>query len=235
MTTLRVDSTTETPSPEPVAEAARYRSLLAAARGLVRCDAAALLQLDVDVLKPVAVDGLSDETLGRQFPVAAHPRFARLLGSERGLRFAHDCNLPDPYDGLVAGQPGILPVHDCMGAPLRLRGAVWGLLTLDALEPHAFDAVGPAQMEALIALVETGIEAADTIREMQAREARMGGDGKLAPEGFIAQAVDRDGLQHVDVELQQRGGIAADQPARGGEQRPVAGGLGFGLGLGLGW
>ncbi|GMN76927.1 hypothetical protein GmRootV512_11340 [Variovorax sp. V512] len=64
----------------------------------------------------------------------------------------------------------------------------------------------------------------------QAREARMGGDGKLAPEGFIAQAVDRDGLQHVDVELQQRGGIAADQSARGGEQRSVAGGLGFGLG-----
>ncbi|WP_369632873.1 nitric oxide reductase transcriptional regulator NorR [Variovorax sp. V512] len=172
MTTLRVDSTTEASPPEPEAEAARYRSLLAAARGLVRCDAAALLQLDVDVLKPVAVDGLSDETLGRQFPVAAHPRFARLLDSERGLRFAHDSNLPDPYDGLVAGQPGILPVHDCMGAPLRLRGAVWGLLTLDALEPHAFDAVGPAQMEALIALVETGIEAADTIREMQARAMR---------------------------------------------------------------
>ncbi|MCY1378653.1 hypothetical protein D9M69_663080 [compost metagenome] len=64
----------------------------------------------------------------------------------------------------------------------------------------------------------------------QARETRMGGDRKLAPQGFIAQAVDRDGLQHVDVELQQRGGIAADQSARGGEQRSVAGGLGFGLG-----
>lgn len=153
-------------------EGSRYRSLLAAARGLVQCDAAALLRLDGDVLRPVAADGLSDETLGRQFPIASHPRFARLLESGRGLRFAHDCGLPDPYDGLVAGQPGILPVHDCMGAPLRLRGAVWGLLTLDALEPGAFETVSPAQLEALVSLFETGIEAADTIKDMEARAMR---------------------------------------------------------------
>ncbi|MBW8718762.1 MAG: nitric oxide reductase transcriptional regulator NorR [Variovorax paradoxus] len=161
MTTNSVSSTTSEAA--AATEAQRYRSLLAAARGLVRCDAAALLRLDGDVLRPLAVDGLSDETLGRQFPVASHPRFARLLESERGLRFAHDCGLPDPYDGLVAGQPGILPVHDCMGAPLRLRGATWGLLTLDALDAGTFETVGPAQLDALVALVETGIEAAHTI------------------------------------------------------------------------
>lgn len=163
MTTDSVESTTE---------AQRFRVLLAAVRGLVRCDAAALLRLEGEVLRPLAVDGLSDETLGRQFPVAAHPRFARLLESARGLRFAHDCGLPDPYDGLVAGQPTLLPVHDCMGAPLRLRGAVWGLLTLDALDPGTFEAVSPAQLDALIALVETGIEAAQTIQEMAARAQR---------------------------------------------------------------
>lgn len=161
-----------TDSVEPTTEAQRFRALLAAARGLVRCDAAALLRLEGEVLRPLAVDGLSDETLGRQFPVAAHPRFARLLESARGLRFAHDCGLPDPYDGLVAGQPTLLPVHDCMGAPLRLRGAVWGLLTLDALDPGTFEAVSPAQLDALIALVETGIEAAQTIQEMAARAQR---------------------------------------------------------------
>jgi anaerobic nitric oxide reductase transcription regulator len=165
MTTDSVNQTTAN-------EGSRYRPLLAAARELVRCDAAALLQLDGQVLRPVAVDGLSDETLGRQFPIASHPRFARLLESGRGLRFAHDCGLPDPYDGLVAGQPGILPVHDCMGAPLRLRGAVWGLLTLDALEPGAFETVTPAQLDAMVALVETGIEAAQTIQEMEARVMR---------------------------------------------------------------
>ena len=170
MTTYSVDSTTAEAG--AASEGQRYRSLLGAARGRVRCDAAALLRLEGDVLRPLAVDGLSDETLGRQFPVASHPRFARLLESGQGLRFAHDCGLPDPYDGLVAGQPGILPVHDCMGAPLRLRGAVWGLLTLDALEPGAFESVSPAQLDALIALVETGIESAQTIQEMEARAMR---------------------------------------------------------------
>ncbi|MDP9931938.1 nitric oxide reductase transcriptional regulator NorR [Variovorax paradoxus] len=165
MTTDSVNQTT-------ASEGSRYRPLLAAARELVRCDAAALLQLDGQVLRPVAVDGLSDETLGRQFPIASHPRFARLLESSRGLRFAHDCGLPDPYDGLVSGQPGILPVHDCMGAPLRLRGVVWGLLTLDALEPGAFETVTPAQLDAMVTLVETGIEAAHTIQEMEARAMR---------------------------------------------------------------
>ena len=74
--------------------------MLAAARDVVRCDAAALLWLDGDVLVPVAVDGLSDEALGRRFPVPAHPRLARLLESPSGLRFEPDCGLPDPYDGL---------------------------------------------------------------------------------------------------------------------------------------
>jgi anaerobic nitric oxide reductase transcription regulator len=167
MTTTSVELTTN-----PAPEGQRFRALLAAARGLVRCDAAALLRLEGEVLRPLAVDGLSDETLGRQFPVAAHPRFARLLESGRGLRFAHDCGLPDPYDGLVAGQPTLLPVHDCMGAPLRLRGEVWGLLTLDALDPGTFEAVSPAQLDALVALVETGIEAAQTIEDMAARAMR---------------------------------------------------------------
>lgn len=171
MTTESVNPTTNDDAAAASGDG-RYRTLLTAARALVRCDAAALLRLDADVLRPVAIDGLGDETLGRQFPVSSHPRFARLLQSARGLRFAHDCGLPDPYDGLVAGQPGILPVHDCMGAPLRLRGAVWGLLTLDALAPHAFDTVAPAQLDALVSLVETGIEAARTIEEMEARATR---------------------------------------------------------------
>ena len=155
---------TTLPAPAP-----RLAALLAAVRGMVRCDAAALLRLEEDrgVLRPVAVDGLSEEALGRAFPVAAHPRLAQLLASgETGLRFAADCGLPDPYDGLVEGQPDLLPVHDCMGAPLRVGGRLWGLLTLDALQAGAFDPVGPAQRQALVTLVQDGIEAAGTIRQL---------------------------------------------------------------------
>ena len=101
----------------------RYRQLLAAVRGLVRCDAAALLRLvpeeEAPVLQPVAVDGLAEEALGRRFPAAAHPRLARLLDSGEGLRFASDAGLPDPYDGLLEHQQELEAVHDCMGAPGR--------------------------------------------------------------------------------------------------------------------
>ncbi|SEF20565.1 nitric oxide reductase transcriptional regulator NorR [Variovorax sp. NFACC27] len=163
---------TTSEGPDHPSEGERFGALLKAVRELVRCDAVALLRLEDGMLRAVAVDGLSDEALGRRFAVAAHPRFARLLESPAGVRFPPDCDLPDPYDGLVSGQPEILPVHDCMGAPLRLRGDTWGLLTLDALEPSAFDAVGPARMEALVRLVESGIEAAHAARDMARRTAQ---------------------------------------------------------------
>ncbi len=52
---------------------------------------------------PLAVDGLSDDTLGRRFRAADHPRLAALLDGNGPVHFALDCGLPDPYDGLVDG------------------------------------------------------------------------------------------------------------------------------------
>ncbi|HYQ52604.1 MAG TPA: nitric oxide reductase transcription regulator, partial [Pseudomonas sp.] len=79
----------------------RYRRLLQAMRGLLPCDAAALLRLDGEWLVPLAVDGLSADTLGRRFKVSEHPRFQILLSRAEPTRFASDSELPDPYDGLV--------------------------------------------------------------------------------------------------------------------------------------
>jgi anaerobic nitric oxide reductase transcription regulator len=160
-----------TSAAEPDAELG-YHRLLTAVRRLVRCDAAALLRLDGACLVPVAVDGLSDDALGRRFVVEAHPRLARILASGDGVRFPPGDPLPDPYDGLVDGQPDILPVHDCMGTPLNCRGRIWGVLTLDALAPGAFDAVQPAHLRSLAEVVERGLEAEETIRELQARTQR---------------------------------------------------------------
>jgi transcriptional regulator with GAF, ATPase, and Fis domain len=56
-------------------EGERYRRLLEAMRALLPCDAAALLRLDGEWLVPLAVDGLSTDTLGRRFKVSEHPRF----------------------------------------------------------------------------------------------------------------------------------------------------------------
>lgn len=52
----------------------RYRRLLQALRDLLPCDATALLRLDGEYLIPLAVDGLSPDTLGRRFRVGEHPR-----------------------------------------------------------------------------------------------------------------------------------------------------------------
>lgn len=104
----------------------RYRRLLEAVRALLPCDAAALLRLDGDWLVPVAVNGLSSDTLGRRFKVDEHPRFQQLLQAEGPTRFPPDSTLPDPYDGLVDGLHGHLEVHDCMGCPVQVgenRGA----------------------------------------------------------------------------------------------------------------
>ncbi|HSV59819.1 MAG TPA: nitric oxide reductase transcriptional regulator NorR [Variovorax sp.] len=154
------------------AEEQRLRPLLAAVRSMVASDAVAVLRLQGQVLVPVAVDGLSDEALGRGFPLAAHPRLAQLLASESGLRFAADSGLPDPYDGLVEGQRELLAVHDCMGAPLRRDGQLWGLVTLDALNPQAFEGVDPARLQAVVTLLESGVEAMESLRELQARADR---------------------------------------------------------------
>jgi anaerobic nitric oxide reductase transcription regulator len=65
--------------------AERYRRLLEALRVWLPCDAAALLRLEGDWLLPLAVDGLSADTLGRRFRIAEHPRFAALLEAEGPL------------------------------------------------------------------------------------------------------------------------------------------------------
>ena len=115
-------------------EGERYRRLLEAMRALLPCAAAALLRLDGEWLVPLAVDGLSTDTLGRRFKVSEHPRFEALLSSHGPTRFAADSDLPDPYDGLVDGLDEHLEVHDCMGCPLFIDERPWGLLTLDALD-----------------------------------------------------------------------------------------------------
>ena len=73
-------------------EGERYRRLLEAMRALLPCDAAALLRLDGEWLVPLAVDGLSTDTLGRRFKVSEHPRFAVLLARIRAQLRQHEAS-----------------------------------------------------------------------------------------------------------------------------------------------
>ena len=150
-------------------EAERHRRLLETLRILLPCDAAAMLRLDGDWLVPLAVDGLSGDTLGRRFRVAEHPRFVQLLEASAPVRFAADCGLPDPFDGLVEAVQGHLPVHDCMGCSLQVDGRPWGVLTLDALDVGRFSRVDLQVLQAFASLAAATVALAGRMHGLAAR------------------------------------------------------------------
>ena len=153
----------------------RYRRLLESMRDLFPADATALLRLEGGTLVPLAIDGLSSDTLGRRFRVAEHPRFVQLLAQPHPTRFASDSDLPDPYDGLVQGVSGDLEVHDCLGCPLFIGGRPWGLLTLDALDPERFDSIDMQALEAFLSLAAATVgvvERIDTLARTGEEERR---------------------------------------------------------------
>ena len=150
-------------------ERERYRRLLQAMRALLPCDAAALLRLDGEWLVPLAVDGLSPDTLGRRFRVSEHPRFAALLSRTGPTRFASDSELPDPYDGLVEGLHQQLEVHDCMGCPLFVDEQPWGLITLDALAPESFRQEELDALQAFASLAAATVNVAQRIEGLALR------------------------------------------------------------------
>jgi anaerobic nitric oxide reductase transcription regulator len=149
---LLADLVTELP------HAIRLQRLVATLRAHFRCGAVALLRLDGDSLRPVAVDGLVREALGRRFVVAQHPRLAAILASRAPTRFEPGSTLPDPYDGLLdsrAGEP--LPVHDCMGTSVHVEGEPWGALTLDALHEITFDDRARVELQRYTLLIEAAV------------------------------------------------------------------------------
>ena len=150
----------------------RYERLLAGLMEVFPCDAAALLRLENSFLQPVAVQGLSDDTLGRRFAVDEQPRLARVLLSREPVRFPADSPLPDPYDGLIEDAGGGLHVHDCLGAALHIDDVPWGVLTLDAMTPDAFDDIDPLELRAFIRLAEATIKIAHLITGLRDRAER---------------------------------------------------------------
>lgn len=144
----------------------RYRRLLRALRQLFPCDAVALLKLEGEVLIPLCVEGLSADTLGRRFRVAEHPRLKILLESSGPTRFSADCELPDPYDGLVDGLHGQLEVHDCLGCALYFHDKPWGLITLDSLDPASFGRVDLDNLAAFASLAAATVMASERINQL---------------------------------------------------------------------
>ena len=156
--------------------AVRQQRLAETLRLHFRCGAVALLRLDGEgeLLRPVAVDGLASDALGRRFAIKEHPRLAAILQRHEVTCFHHDSGLPDPYDGLVIERPGEpLHVHDCMGVALDLEGQRWGVLTLDALTVGTFDAAAQRELAQLRPLIEASVRMSRL--EMALRAAQQSG------------------------------------------------------------
>ncbi|MWV17149.1 nitric oxide reductase transcriptional regulator NorR [Pseudomonas sp. L-22-4S-12] len=152
-----------------LSDSERYQRLLAALLELVPCDAIALLRLEQDHLVPLAVSGLSADALGRRFKVDEHPRLAALLEQRGATRFAADCDLPDPYDGLVECRHGRLEVHDCLGCPLFINERPWGLLTLDSLDPSRFGQIALDNLETVARLAAATVQAGERMNSLSRR------------------------------------------------------------------
>jgi len=145
----------------------RFDRLLDTVRKTIVCDAVALLSYHGDILKPIALQGLSRDTLGRRFNVAEHPRFTVLCKSKAPIRFAADSPLPDPYDGLLVDRAGELPVHSCMGLPLYYDDKLLGLLTIDSLTPHIFEDIPERTLEVISAMASATLNTAFLIEQLE--------------------------------------------------------------------
>lgn len=145
----------------------RFDSLLSTIRKTITCEAVAVLAVKGDILVPLALQGLSKDTLGRRFVINEHPRLTRICQSERFVRFPLDCSLPDPYDGLLIAQDGDLPVHACMGIPLHFENQLIGVLTLDSLVPDIFDDIPERTLEVITAMASISLNTALTLAQLE--------------------------------------------------------------------
>ncbi|MDR2851647.1 MAG: nitric oxide reductase transcriptional regulator NorR [Burkholderiaceae bacterium] len=149
--------------------AVRLQRLVGTLRAHFHCGAVALLRLEGAYLRPVAVEGLAHEALGRRYAISAHPRLAAILAQHGVTHFHHESTLPDPYDGLLdANGSAPLPVHDCMGISLRVEGQPWGVLTLDALQVGTFDEDAVLQLQRLTGAVEAAVRTSRLESEIRA-------------------------------------------------------------------
>ena len=81
----------------------RYERLLAVVRGSIPCDAASIMKVEADGLVILAAHGLVPEALGHRYSRHENPRLDVILGSLEPVVFTADSALPDPFDGLIAG------------------------------------------------------------------------------------------------------------------------------------
>ncbi len=168
----------------------QFQRLVSAIGTVLPCDAVALFHLRDGVLAPVASHGLAPELMGRRFAPAVHPRLAAILESSNPVRFPADCDLPDPFDGLLAADAEReLPVHACMGCSLHVDRELVGVLTLDALDQAAFDSLPDSTVAAFAALAAATLRNVALIRALEQASERQ----RAIARDLMQEALRREG------------------------------------------
>ncbi len=183
----------------------RYQRLLVALKRVIPYDAAALLRLEADTLVPIVSEGLSEDAMGRCFPLREQPRLEIICRSAAPVMFPSDSELPDPFDGLLArGHGEFERVHACLGCPLRVGGELIGALTADAARPHAFDGIDPSFLSAVGALAAAEMRTTHLMEALEQSARRQGLIARdLMRDVQLRQGADMIGTTRVIQRLRQ--------------------------------
>lgn len=167
----------------------RFSKLLDAVRKTIQCDCVVLMSKQADTLVPLAMQGLTRDTLGRRFVLADHPRLDLICRSNSPTLFDANCDLPDPFDGLLLDHDDELLMHSCMGLPLIFGDELLGVLTLDSLRPNMFDHLSKRSLEGLAAIAASSLKMALTFSQLEAQARQT----QLRFEQLNQEASEKDG------------------------------------------
>ncbi|MGR5209186.1 nitric oxide reductase transcriptional regulator NorR [Vibrio rotiferianus] len=146
---------------------ARFDTLLTTIREVLNCDSSALLLYEDQHFKPLAINGLAKEVLGRRFSIEQHPRLEAIARAGDIVRFPSDSDLPDPYDGLIPNHDDKLHVHSCIGLPLLIDDQLIGAITIDAFDPNQFDGLRNQELRFVSALAAGGLHTALLLEQLE--------------------------------------------------------------------
>ncbi|GAL02598.1 functional role page for anaerobic nitric oxide reductase transcription regulator NorR [Photobacterium aphoticum] len=152
----------------------RFTRLLTVIKSLFHCDASALLAFREQHFAPLAINGMYKEVMGRQFDLDRHPRLEAIARAGDIVRFPHDSDLPDPYDGLIPNHDDQLHVHACIGLPLIANDHLIGALTIDGFDPHQFDQFSDDELRIVSALAAASLHNALLMEKLEQQAGGMG-------------------------------------------------------------
>lgn len=175
---------------EAISSQDRYQKLLKIIRDIIPYDACSLMINENDKLIPLASFGLTDEALEKPYLLKENPRLEIIFNSKKAVRFPPDCDLPDPFDGmLLTDSRALESVHSCLGCPLIVEGKTIGVLTADALKTNAFEKIDDDFLEAIAALAGATLRTSRTL-DMLEEAARLQG---IVAKELMSQASTRAG------------------------------------------